>query len=97
MFPSFQILFKSLKAFNSLVNKQPDVFDAETLVIVIKILESQTDNPVRCSVLRLLAKACVMHEINRQNIVNADIVKYLKPLLSDESSEVSVWKRNWNV
>lgn len=73
-----------------MVNKQPDVFDAETLLIVIKILESQTDNLVRCSVLRLLAKACVMHEINRQNIVNADIIKYLKPLLSDESSEVSV-------
>lgn len=72
-----------------MVNKQPDVFDAETLVIVIKILENQTDVAVRCSVLRLLAKACVMHEINRQNIVNADIVKYLKPLLAEESSEVS--------
>lgn len=72
-----------------MVNKQPDVFDPETLVIVIKILESQTDAPVRCSALRLLAKACVMHETNRQNIVNADIVKYLKPLLADESSEVS--------
>lgn len=86
---SFQILLKSLKAFNSVVNKQPDVFDAETLLIVIRILESQTDIPVRCSALRLLAKACLMHEINRQNIVNADIVKYLKPLLSNESSEVS--------
>lgn len=73
-----------------MVNKQPDVFDPDTLVIVIKILESnQTDVPVRCSALRLLAKACVMHETNRQNIVNADIVKYLKPLLADESSEVS--------
>lgn len=72
-----------------MVNKQPDVFDAETLVIVIKILENQTDVPVRCSALRLMAKACVMHEINRQNIVNADIIQYLKPLLADESSEVS--------
>lgn len=72
-----------------MINKQPDVFDADTLVIVIKILDEQTDVPVRCGALRLLAKACVMHEINRQNIVNADIVKYLKPLLADESSEVS--------
>lgn len=78
-----------MKAFNSVINKQPDVFDPETLLIVMKILENQTDVPVRCSALRLLAKACVMHEINRQNIVNADIIKYLKPLLADESSEVS--------
>lgn len=82
------IVHKSLKALNSVVNKQPDVFDPETLLIVIRILESQTDVPVRCSALRLLAKACVMHEINRQNIFNADIVKYLKPLLADESSEI---------
>ncbi|KAJ6635179.1 Armadillo repeat-containing protein 6 like [Pseudolycoriella hygida] len=82
------ILLKSLKAFNSVMNKQPDVFDADTLLIVIAILERQTDVAIRCSVLRLIAKACVMHEINRQNIMNADIVTYLKPLLADESSEI---------
>lgn len=87
-----QILTNALLAIISLITKQPDVFDAETLVVSIKIFEKQqaSDNLI-VHVLRLLSKACVMHEINRQNIMNADIMIYLKPLVESDNLEVRTY------
>lgn len=83
------ILESVLRTIISLINKQPDIFNPDTLIVAIKVLESHPDSDgPTCLVLRMLAKACVMHEINRQNIVNANIIKYLKPLVHRESPEV---------
>lgn len=38
--------------------------------------------------MKCLQKACVLHEINRQNIMNANIVKQLKPFLQRDEPDV---------
>lgn len=78
-----------LKAGSALTNKHPDIFDAETLAILIKVIKNETNNnKIICCSLQWLSRACVMHETNRQNIINADIVKYLKPFMSSNDPQV---------
>lgn len=77
-----EILIASLQSFNALLNKQPDLFDAESLSLVIKLLQKFQDNfQILSLTMQWLAKACIMHENNRQNIMGAEIMTYLKPLV----------------
>lgn len=79
---NLEILVASLKSFNALLNKQPDLFDAESLLSVIKLLQQFKENhEVLSLTLQWLGKSCIMHEVNRQNIVGGDIITYLKPLV----------------
>lgn len=71
-----------MAAANALLKQQPDIFNAETLMVAIKILDTQTDVQLKCDVLQLIIKACIMHETNRQNIMNVGIMTHLQPLLS---------------
>lgn len=79
--PNQEILNKCVCAAISLTNKQPDLFDAEALAMVMKLLSTNPKDELLRLTLQWLGKACIMHEINRQNIMNADIVKLLKPLV----------------
>lgn len=46
------------------------------------MLDTQKNEHVLCDTLKWIQKACLLHEMNRQLIVNEDIlVKHLKPLL----------------
>lgn len=82
-------LCKVLAALSALINKQPDIFAAETLVVLMRCLETRADRPaVVCLVLHVVSRACVMHEINRQNIMNADIMRFLRPLVDSDSADV---------
>ncbi|XP_067630002.1 armadillo repeat-containing protein 6 homolog [Eurosta solidaginis] len=83
--PNLPVLDACLKAANSFTNKQPDVFDAEALAVVLKLFAIMDENIIILT-LQWLQKASVMHEINRQNIVNAGIVKMLKPYITKQSS-----------
>lgn len=95
-----------LETLNKLYNKQPDIFNAFALSIMLQLLdvnitkcsmkqlpdeciENQDANGIRMMspfveeqilglCLQLLQKVGIMHEINRQNIFAADIVKYLQ-------------------
>lgn len=55
---------------------------------MVKILEKKSDNELICGVLSLLKHATLLHEFNRQNIMNAEIMKSLQPLLKNDSEEV---------
>ncbi|XP_034478204.1 armadillo repeat-containing protein 6 homolog [Drosophila innubila] len=79
------LISKSLQAANSLTQKQPDLFDAEALSIVLKLLELKDQLDVICLTLQWLQKACVMHETNRQNIMSTNVIKLIKPLLLKDS------------
>ncbi|XP_054738096.1 armadillo repeat-containing protein 6 homolog [Anastrepha obliqua] len=83
--PNLAVLEACLKAANSFTNKQPDVFDAEALSVILKLLAIEDEN-INILTLQWQQKACIMHEINRQNIVNAGVVKKLKPFVSKHSS-----------
>lgn len=82
-------LCKVLAALTALINKQPDIFDPETLVVLMKALETRASNAaVLCLVLNVVSRACIMHEINRQNIMNAEIMRFLRPLVVNDCGEV---------
>lgn len=89
--PKETLIKKCLEAVNSLTNKQPDLFDAEAMALVLKLLalkaESQEREEITLLTLQWLQKACIMHEINRQNIMNTPALKLMKPLLAAKPSE----------
>ncbi|XP_034111731.1 armadillo repeat-containing protein 6 homolog [Drosophila albomicans] len=83
------LLCKCLQAANSLSQKQPDLFDAEALSIVLKLLALQDQQlDVTCLTLQWLQKACVMHEMNRQNIISSNLLKLTKALLRKDNPRV---------
>ncbi|KAI8124718.1 putative armadillo repeat-containing protein 6 [Lucilia cuprina] len=84
------VIEATLKTLNSLYNKQPDIFDATALALAKRLLDTYVDNDqVICLSLQWLQKCCVMHEMNRQNIIKANIIEHLKPFVSkDKSSKV---------
>lgn len=96
-----QFIIVILETINKLYHKQPDIFNAEVLAIMLQLLDenltilsnglNQNEKnkqsvlvveseqvTIICLCLQLLQKASFMHEMNRQNIMAADIVKYLK-------------------
>ncbi|XP_065368304.1 armadillo repeat-containing protein 6 homolog [Calliphora vicina] len=78
-----------LKTLNSLYNTQPDIFDANSLSLAKRLLDSYVDNDqVACLTLQWLQKCCVMHEMNRQNIIQANIKQHLKPFVCKEKPNV---------
>ncbi|XP_055854103.1 armadillo repeat-containing protein 6 homolog [Episyrphus balteatus] len=86
--PDEEILSKCVCAAISLTNKQPDLFDAEALAMVMKLLSTNPKDELLRLTLQWLGKACIMHETNRQNIMNADIMKLLKPLVHVKNPNV---------
>ncbi|XP_037956958.1 armadillo repeat-containing protein 6 homolog [Teleopsis dalmanni] len=85
--PNIEVLEKCLKAMNSLINKQPDLFDAESLALIIPLLKVENVE-ICCLTLQWLQKACIMHEMNRQNIMNAGLLKHLKSHVSKNNVQV---------
>lgn len=80
--PNIELITSCLRTFNSLTNKQPDIFDNASLEMAMKLLSmNDTTDDVRCLTLQWLQKASIMHETNRTNIMNAGIMKQLKPLV----------------
>ncbi|KAH8401643.1 hypothetical protein KR009_006946 [Drosophila setifemur] len=86
--PNDALIKKCLEAVISLTNKQPDLFDAEAMAVVLKLLSLKHENEEREEItlltLQWLQKACIMHEVNRQNIMNTPALKLMKPLLSKD-------------
>lgn len=86
---SSKIVHKLIVCGHGMTYKNPDVFDASSLKVLLKLLESENDKALVCNVLKWMQKACLLHEMNRQLIMNADILmKHLKPLLARDEPEV---------
>lgn len=59
------------------------------LIFLHRLLDTQTNEHIICDTLKWIQKACLLHEMNRQLIVNEEIlVKHLKPLLSNEQPSI---------
>lgn len=84
------MLKSALIPWNELVYKYQDIFNPRSLHLLIQILEKKLNEELILLVLHHLKYACVLHENNRQNIINANIMKYLKPLLHGHGNEVGV-------
>lgn len=83
--PIKTVLHHAIIAANAITHKQPDVFDKHCLDTIVQCLDTQKDKQVICDILKWIQKSCIMHEMNRQAIVNADLLMtHLKPLLGDQ-------------
>lgn len=80
---------RALSTLNSLINKNPDIFNDKSMFMIMQILKKNLGNDLILLALQHLKHACVLHEFNRQNIMNADILTSLKPLLKTNNTEVS--------
>ncbi|XP_039434242.1 armadillo repeat-containing protein 6 homolog [Culex pipiens pallens] len=85
-----EVLAKLVAAANAIINKQPDVFSSKSLEVAIRLLQSESgDDAVTCDLLRWLQKACILHEMNRQTIMDdGRVVKQFKRLIENNDSEV---------
>lgn len=79
----------ALTAWNELINKQPDIFNDKSLFNIVQIISKNLGDEFTILCLQHLKHATLLHEINRQNIMNAGIVSILKPLLKTQNSDVS--------
>lgn len=53
------------------------------------MLDTQKDPHIVCDILKWIQKACLLHELNRQLIINEEIlIKHLKPLLSSDETDI---------
>ncbi|XP_057663987.1 armadillo repeat-containing protein 6 homolog [Diorhabda carinulata] len=77
-----------LKTLISLMNKQPDLLDERGVKLMLAFLNIKTDFDVKKLTLRWIKSCCVLHENNRQNIFDANILDKLKDLLNDGSSDI---------
>lgn len=85
-----QVLKSALIASNELINKQPDIFNAKSLYLIIQILNAKNlGDEFILLALQHLKHAALLHEINRQNIMNGGVLTSLKPLLKTNNTEVS--------
>ncbi|XP_030386931.1 armadillo repeat-containing protein 6 homolog [Scaptodrosophila lebanonensis] len=82
------LIAKCLQAANSLTNKQPDLFDEQAMAVVLKLLNLKDQVDITCLTLQWLQKACVMHEINRQNIMKTNAVQLMKPMLCKDNARL---------
>lgn len=85
-----EVLAKLVAAANAIINKQPDVFSSKSLEVALRLLQSESgDSAVTCDLLRWLQKACILHEMNRQTIMDdGRVVKQFKRLIENSDSEV---------
>ena len=68
------VLKDVMAALASLLDMNPDPFDAKGFEVVVNILSNQTDTDVIRSVLDMTLAVCVRHEQNRQNLVHNKIL-----------------------
>ncbi|XP_031617946.1 armadillo repeat-containing protein 6 homolog [Contarinia nasturtii] len=82
------VMQSALTAWNEIINKQPDIFNDKSLFLIIDIFSKNLGDAFTLLCLQHLKNATLLHEINRQNIMNVGILTCLKPLLKTENPEV---------
>lgn len=80
---------QGLTAWNSMINKNPDIFNDQSMFLVLNLLNSKPGDDVIVLTLQHLKHATLLHEFNRQNIMNSGVLSSLKPLLKSDNAEVS--------
>ncbi|XP_063919087.1 armadillo repeat-containing protein 6 homolog [Zophobas morio] len=73
----------ALKAMVALMTKQPDLFEEKGAQVIMGNLEETVDPDIQKFILKWCKECCVMHEMNRQNLINLNIVEKLSALLQN--------------
>lgn len=84
------MLKSALIASIELTNKQPDIFNDKSLFLTNQILNAKNlGDEFILLALKHLKHAALLHELNRQNIMNVGVLASLKSLLKTNNTEVS--------
>ncbi|KAJ8932460.1 hypothetical protein NQ314_014642 [Rhamnusium bicolor] len=75
-----------LKSLISLMSKQPDLLDDRGVEIIVSYLGKDTDIETKRLTLKWAKECCIMHELNRQKIFNAEILEKLKEFLNESTA-----------
>ncbi|XP_046751880.1 armadillo repeat-containing protein 6 homolog [Diprion similis] len=86
------ILIPALKTITSLMTGYPDLLDDKGIALQIELLDCQRDISTVQAVLRWIRECCIKHEMNRQNIFQANVLDKLKQLLDREETAGSELK-----
>lgn len=79
-----------LRTLKSLMTKYPDLLDSNGISIMLCLLNVHEEDSVKVPLLQWIRVCCVMHEANRQDLIDEKIVRKLKALLENDSSEVQI-------
>ncbi|KAJ8925485.1 hypothetical protein NQ315_009323 [Exocentrus adspersus] len=77
-----------VKTLVSLMSKQPDLLDHRGIEIIISLLEKDEDIELKRLTLRWTKECCILHEKNRQDIFNANILERLKAMLHEGTTDL---------
>ncbi|KAL3288302.1 hypothetical protein HHI36_002750 [Cryptolaemus montrouzieri] len=77
--------FKTMLA---LMTKQPDLLDDRGVEVIVEFLNIEQDLEILKLCLKWAKECCIMHEMNRQKLYDANILSKLKVLLEDSNSDV---------
>lgn len=83
-----QIIKQCLRTWNQMLEQHPDIFGEKSLTIILNIWERNPDDETILLILELLRHATLMHETNRQYIMNAEIMNHFRPLLKTTNTEI---------
>ncbi|XP_017781091.1 PREDICTED: armadillo repeat-containing protein 6 homolog [Nicrophorus vespilloides] len=83
-----EVLTECFITLTSLMTKQPDLLNAAGIQLIITTLDQQTDENVIKHLLKWTRECCILHENNRQNIMDAGILDHLKPLMQVASASL---------
>lgn len=72
-----------LKTMVALMTKQPDLLDDKGIEKIIELLDNKIDIENKRLALKWTKECCVLHEMNRQNLFNANIIEKLKIILRE--------------
>jgi hypothetical protein len=78
----------ALRAMISLMTKQPDLLDAKGIQIIVANLEKTSDPDIQKLILKWCKECCLMHEMNRQHLIDSNIVDKLSALLQEGNSYI---------
>ncbi|EFA06986.1 Armadillo repeat-containing protein 6 homolog-like Protein [Tribolium castaneum] len=77
----------AIKAMVSLMTKQPDLLDERGVLVILSNLDKGEPETQRF-VLKWCKECCVMHEMNRQKLIELNIVNKLSKLLKEGNSHI---------
>lgn len=88
-----KIQASSIRALASLLDKNPDDFDVEGFAIMVVGLDPSKEPEVIQATLDMILSCCVLHELNRQNLIKNGLLEKLDAVHEKNEIQVSrIWQ-----
>lgn len=82
-----EIVKHSLRALHALMTKQPDLLDERGVKLILEFMDHNVDMEIKKASLKWAKECCIMHEMNRQALFEANVSDQIKLLIQDGKNE----------